>query len=48
MQAVVELSGGAGFCHADGERHCGACGTCVERLEAFAMAGAPDPTDYQR
>ena len=29
-----------------GERHCGVCGTCVERREAFALAGVPDPTDY--
>jgi 7-cyano-7-deazaguanine synthase len=26
--------------------HCGACGTCVERREAFVLAGAPDPTEY--
>ncbi|AKU45202.1 Pre Qo pathway QueC-like protein [Mycobacterium phage Godines] len=27
-------------------RHCGRCGTCVERAEAFAEAGVPDPTEY--
>ena len=25
---------------------CGRCGTCVERLEAFAVAGAEDPLEY--
>jgi len=26
--------------------HCGRCGTCVERREAFHLAGVPDPTAY--
>ena len=26
--------------------HCGACGTCVERHEAFELAGIVDPTEY--
>lgn len=26
--------------------HCGKCGTCTERREAFAVAGVPDPTIY--
>lgn len=26
--------------------HCGRCGTCVERKEAFKLAGAIDPTIY--
>jgi len=26
--------------------HCGRCGTCVERQEAFHLAGVPDPTHY--
>lgn len=26
--------------------HCGKCGTCVERREAFQLAGIPDPTVY--
>lgn len=33
-------------CYVGGERHCGECGTCVERREAFALSGVPDPTDY--
>ena len=27
--------------------HCGRCGTCVERIEAFTAAGVTDPTSYQ-
>ena len=26
--------------------HCGACGTCVERREAFQLCGIVDPTEY--
>lgn len=33
-------------CYEGGARHCGHCGTCVERIEAFALAGVPDPTEY--
>lgn len=33
-------------CYKGGEKHCGKCGTCVERIEAFRLAGVPDPTDY--
>jgi 7-cyano-7-deazaguanine synthase len=33
-------------CYKGGQRHCGKCGTCVERREAFIRAGVPDPTDY--
>jgi 7-cyano-7-deazaguanine synthase len=33
-------------CYVGGERHCGECGTCVERREAFQLAGVADPTDY--
>jgi 7-cyano-7-deazaguanine synthase len=29
-----------------GDEHCGVCGTCVERYEAFQVAGIPDPTVY--
>lgn len=34
-------------CYKGRERHCGKCGTCVERKEAFAKAGLKDPTDYE-
>jgi 7-cyano-7-deazaguanine synthase len=34
-------------CYKGGERHCGRCGTCVERREAFHLAGVEDPTDYE-
>jgi 7-cyano-7-deazaguanine synthase len=33
-------------CYVGGETHCGECGTCVERREAFLLAGVPDPTTY--
>ena len=33
-------------CYKGGEIHCGTCGTCVERREAFHLAGLPDPTVY--
>lgn len=29
-----------------GLQHCGMCGTCVERQEAFQVAGVPDSTEY--
>jgi 7-cyano-7-deazaguanine synthase len=34
-------------CYKGGARHCGKCGTCVERREAFQQAGLKDPTDYE-
>jgi len=34
-------------CYEGGEQHCGECGTCVERIEAFADSNTEDPTDYQ-
>jgi 7-cyano-7-deazaguanine synthase len=34
-------------CYKGGEKHCGKCGTCVERREAFTEAGLQDPTEYQ-
>ena len=33
-------------CYRGGEHHCGTCGTCTERREAFLQAGIPDPTAY--
>jgi len=35
-------------CYKGGEIHCGVCGTCVERREAFILAGLPDPTVYEQ
>lgn len=34
-------------CYKGGDEHCGKCGTCYERREAFALAGFPDPTQYE-
>lgn len=34
-------------CYKGGERHCGCCGTCIERREALAAAGIDDPTEYE-
>jgi len=34
-------------CYKGGVTHCGKCGTCVERREAFQQAGVPDPTVYE-
>lgn len=33
-------------CYKGGPVHCGVCGTCVERREAFDLAGVDDPTEY--
>jgi 7-cyano-7-deazaguanine synthase len=33
-------------CYKGGSTHCGKCGTCVERREAFAESGLADPTAY--
>lgn len=35
-------------CYKGGDIHCGTCGTCVERKEAFADSGVEDPTEYLR
>lgn len=34
-------------CYNGRVRHCGKCGTCVERIEAFKLAGVSDPTEYE-
>lgn len=34
-------------CYKGGGKHCGRCGTCMERKEAFREAGLPDPTVYE-
>jgi 7-cyano-7-deazaguanine synthase len=33
-------------CYEGGDVHCGRCGTCTERIEAFTLAGLHDPTTY--
>jgi 7-cyano-7-deazaguanine synthase len=33
-------------CYKGSGDHCGRCGTCVERAEAFDLAGIDDPTTY--
>lgn len=33
-------------CYKGGEIHCGRCGTCIERREAFDLASIDDPTPY--
>ena len=33
-------------CYVGGEVHCGRCGTCIERREAFYLAQVFDPTVY--
>ena len=35
-------------CYKGGEHHCGTCGTCTERREAFLESGIPDPTTYEK
>jgi exsB protein len=34
-------------CYKGGEKHCGKCGTCRERIEAFHDAGVVDHTVYE-
>lgn len=34
-------------CYNGHEKHCGKCGTCVERKEAFQLASVEDPTEYE-
>jgi 7-cyano-7-deazaguanine synthase len=33
-------------CYKGGNTHCGRCGTCIERREAFDLADVDDPTEY--
>ena len=33
-------------CYKGGDLHCGRCGTCIERREAFDLAKVIDPTPY--
>jgi len=34
-------------CYEGGEKHCGKCGSCTERKEAFEVAGVEDKTIYE-
>jgi 7-cyano-7-deazaguanine synthase len=34
-------------CYKEQEKACGRCGSCVERLEAFANVGQADPVPYE-
>lgn len=34
-------------CYKGGEKHCGKCGTCMERREALHDAGIEDTTEYE-
>lgn len=34
-------------CYKGGEKHCGKCGTCIERKEALRDADIQDPTEYE-
>ena len=34
-------------CYNGRDKHCGKCGTCRERRDAFREAGIPDPTEYE-
>jgi 7-cyano-7-deazaguanine synthase len=50
---IVVLAGRLGVplaatwsCYRGGTAHCGTCGACTERREAFMLAGVPDPTVY--
>lgn len=45
LQAPLHLTRS---CYQSSELHCGECGTCVERREAFTNACVIDPTLYER
>lgn len=34
-------------CYLGEEKHCGRCGTCLDRREAFRKSDIPDPTAYE-
>ena len=51
--AIIGQQNGVDFsktysCYKGGEKHCGKCGTCSERKEAFQLAGIEDPTEYEQ
>ena len=35
-------------CYKGLDKHCGVCGTCIERKEAFKKSNVPDPTEYEQ
>ena len=35
-------------CYKGGDKHCGKCGTCTERIEALREAGITDTTEYEQ
>lgn len=34
-------------CYEGGEKQCGTCGTCIDRINAFAINGIKDPVAYE-
>lgn len=34
-------------CYEGGEKACGTCGTCIDRLNAFKLNGVDDPIEYE-
>lgn len=51
---IVKLGEGLGVpfektysCYKGRKKHCGLCGTCTERKEAFKLAKVEDPTSYE-
>jgi 7-cyano-7-deazaguanine synthase len=44
---AVEIYSMTWTCYKGGERACGRCGSCVERLEAFESVGMKDPIEYE-
>ena len=53
MDAAMQVGTYDGYgetysCYKGGKHHCGTCGTCTERREAFRLANIPDPTTYEK
>jgi 7-cyano-7-deazaguanine synthase len=44
---LEKIMSGTWSCYKGGAKHCGTCGTCVERKEAFSLAGVKDETVYE-
>lgn len=45
--SAIIISDGMDSCYKGGDKHCGKCGTCVERKEALHDAGIIDNTEYE-